>query len=1011
MMSRQPIEPTERGGPGPIIGPASAASSPAAGGRVGRYVIQAVLGRGGMGVVYRAWDPTLRRAVAIKQIVGGGDDEGLERFLREARVAARLRHPGIVGVIEIGVADGCPFIVMDLVEGESLETRLDREPLPARALARCIRDVALAIQHAHDHGVVHRDVKPQNLLLDRSGGILVTDFGLARDEATRRHLTLSGDTLGTPAYMAPEQAAGRSVGPPADIWALGAVLYRGLAGRPPFVGQSALIVLQNVLAGDLEPLRRVARSVDPGLAAVVHRCLERDQADRYARAGEVAEELDRWLAGGAPRALGEAGILGRTRRWLKRSGAWTGAAVAALAVTSGISFGIGIAVAPDAGPAAATSVAPPSTPPAPTPESPANGHLTPAEVAARRGALRVENELDLQRASNALIRDAGPDAGRVLADRLAELSEEIRRAVRPEDARLSLADRAVLVERRVPRARLYLTQVCVNALTAIDPELAPDAIDAYLAVEVEIGRAMHAMVALCVTGGHRAREVARRAEKRFGHDPLWPGVAPYIDLLDRTLEDAPERMPSAPGPKDDPIELLEARAVDHIARREGVEAERIAARVIELDPGNGIGWRLRGTARRILGRLDGAERDLRRALEIDPRDALSLVQRSYVHIARGDAAGARDDALAATRIDPDNAAAWSALLGASHALGDEVTLRRALDRAIELAPGHVTLRKERATRRIASREYRGAIEDLEAAVRAAPDDAGARRDLAYSLAMAGQPTRAVEAIEVAIRLQPGDLETLTYRARIREMLGDPAGAVADADRVIAGGRDELDIRWIRARSRRFAGDPRGARDDLGVILERSPTDGQAWRMSAVVLATLGEIDDAERHAVRAIELDPGDLTARVTRARLRENRGDIDGAFAEYERVLAVDPRRAEALTGRARLHAARLDWGRAREDLDRAVAAEKSDASLWCERGFFRLGRSDPDGALEDFEVALGLRAEFPSALAGRGLVRMRGGQVDLARDDFQRYLELAPNGREASLVRDSLRKIDAGR
>ncbi|MEZ0230895.1 MAG: serine/threonine-protein kinase, partial [Planctomycetota bacterium] len=211
---------------------------PMDGKRVGSYALGEELGRGGMGVVYRAFDTNLRRPVALKMILDASraDLEERERFEREARATAKLSHPGIVQVFDAGVHEGKPFLVMELVEGRSFETVLSgKEALTPRRVAEVVRGVAEALQHAHEHGVVHRDVKPQNVLLDREGRPRLVDFGLARDSATN-NLTVTGSILGTPAYLAPEQARGesRGQGPAIDIYALGAVLYRALVGRPPF---------------------------------------------------------------------------------------------------------------------------------------------------------------------------------------------------------------------------------------------------------------------------------------------------------------------------------------------------------------------------------------------------------------------------------------------------------------------------------------------------------------------------------------------------------------------------------------------------------------------------------------------------------------------------------------------------------------------------------------------------------------------------------------------------------
>jgi len=268
----------------------------------GRYALLGELGRGGMGVVYRAWDVSLRRAAAIKMIldVGRAGSTRSARFLREAAATARLRHPHIVAVHEVGEDRGRPFLVMDLVDGESLEDRLEREGgLPPRRSADLVAQLAEALEHAHAEGVVHRDVKPGNVMVDREGRAHLMDFGLARDRTDEDALTREGQLLGTPSYMAPEQAAGQRAaqGPLSDVYGLGAVLYRLLVGRPPFEADSVVELSRKVVVDEPDPPRRVDPGVHPDLETIALRCLEKDPARRYPSAGALAEDLRRFLAG------------------------------------------------------------------------------------------------------------------------------------------------------------------------------------------------------------------------------------------------------------------------------------------------------------------------------------------------------------------------------------------------------------------------------------------------------------------------------------------------------------------------------------------------------------------------------------------------------------------------------------------------------------------------------------------------------------------------------------------
>ncbi len=261
------------------------------------------LGEGGMGVVYRARDVRLDRPRAIKVIRRGPfvGDEARDRFNREARAVARLDHAGVVRIYALGEHEGLLYICMEYLEGGSLQTRLRQGPLEVRAAADLVRRLALAVQHAHDNRVLHRDLKPGNVLLSADGTPKVGDFGLAKLLDIDDDLTHAGAVLGTPSYMAPEQAEGRSgdVREPTDVWSLGAILYECLTGRPPFKGETRSETLEQVKRQAPEPPRRLRPEVPAGLEAICLKCLEKEPRRRYATAGELADDLRNWLDGKA----------------------------------------------------------------------------------------------------------------------------------------------------------------------------------------------------------------------------------------------------------------------------------------------------------------------------------------------------------------------------------------------------------------------------------------------------------------------------------------------------------------------------------------------------------------------------------------------------------------------------------------------------------------------------------------------------------------------------------------
>jgi WD40 repeat protein/serine/threonine protein kinase len=341
--------------------------------KLGPYELVRLLGRGGMGAVWEALDTRLNRRVALKVMVAGehASAEDTERFRREAQNSAKLRHPNIVPVHDFGIEAGQQYLVMDLVDGVMLGDALRQRQFTYREKAMLLEKVARAVQYAHEQGVIHRDLKPSNIMLESKGGgssvreagdgtgsqqpteaargtavnpqcaipnpqslePLVMDFGLAKDIAKDSSLSQSGQVLGTPAYMPPEQAEGRvkDVGPRSDVYSLGAILYEMLTGRVPFTGENAMQVLRAACHDDPIPPRRITPDVPDDLQTICLKCLEKEAAKRYGSAQALAEDVGRWL-NGEPVAARPASPTERLAKWVRRRP--TAAALIAVSVVA-----------------------------------------------------------------------------------------------------------------------------------------------------------------------------------------------------------------------------------------------------------------------------------------------------------------------------------------------------------------------------------------------------------------------------------------------------------------------------------------------------------------------------------------------------------------------------------------------------------------------------------------------------------------------------------------------------
>jgi WD40 repeat protein len=289
---------------------------------VAGYEILDELGRGGMGVVYRARHVGLNRQVALKMILAGTHAGAAQvaRFRAEAEAVARLQHPNIIQIHDVGTQDGRPYLSLELVQGASLARHVNGVPQPAVQVARWVQTLARAVEAAHRKGVIHRDLKPSNILLADDGTLKITDFGLAKSMGTATGLTHTDSVLGSPSYMAPEQAEGdaKQVGPAADIYALGAILYELLTGRPPFKAATALETLEQVKTIEPVPPGRLQPGLARDLDTICLKCLEKLPIRRYTSAGALADELGRFLQH-EPIIARPIGRLERCARWCRRN--------------------------------------------------------------------------------------------------------------------------------------------------------------------------------------------------------------------------------------------------------------------------------------------------------------------------------------------------------------------------------------------------------------------------------------------------------------------------------------------------------------------------------------------------------------------------------------------------------------------------------------------------------------------------------------------------------------------
>ncbi|MBI3268804.1 MAG: protein kinase [Planctomycetes bacterium] len=970
--------------------PPAAARPEPAGEPFGRYRLLGELGRGGMGVVYKAWDGELKRIVALKMLLSeaGPGPEEVARFLREARSAGRLRHPNIVPVHDVSTHNGRHYFTMDFIDGQGLDAV--KATLPPRRFLEVLRDVALALQAAHESGVVHRDVKPANILLDGAGRPYVTDFGLAKEvqEGRARVVTMTGVVVGTPSYMSPEQAGGEAarVGPRSDVWSLGVMLYEHLAGELPFVESSPVQTVMAILQREPDPPSRVTarrghgRRVHRDLETIALKCLEKDPDRRYAQAGELGADLGRYLEG-EPIEARPISTLDRWARRVRRHRALAATVATAAAVVAGIA--VAFLLQRQAGEARMRE-------------------LSRAEALAQAGkldeAIRVYAEL--------LREDPHFVAARLPRARA------LARAGRRAEARADLDELLALdaaagpawLERGVLRARSGDDAGAIGDLTRC----------------------------LALLPGNELA-LATRGWSKVNTRDVDGGMADFEDAAARATTRPVRAL------------ALAGRGTVLARREELVAARKALDEALALDLDLSRAWLERGRLSFREGRFADAERDASEALARDAAGIEALLDRARARHALLADEGALEDANAARQRAPNELAPAWALARYTFEPAQALV---ALDALLVKWPAFGEASLLRGWLRLSAGDARAA-EDFEEARQRLQRPAHALAGLAATVLRKGDAAGALRLLDQALAADPEASEVHGYRAEALAHAGDAAGARAEYENCEALSRavrpdgialERLESTWreyhdsLRAD---FLRDPMlyaaAAIVKMGRwLLREHPHCGRAALLQARALWMVGQFDRALALATEATQRDPYLAEAWLLRAslhtdvvRLREPAtalgeaeragllaagdpraverigmarflaDDFAGALEAYDRALALAPdlavlhqRRADALRALGREVEARASLVLARKARPDAVAAQ---TYLAVGRFFGEQGQFDQ--AVVFCTKALEEAPRSPVVLNERGERNWSLGKLDRAYLDMAHGMEIEPS------------------
>jgi eukaryotic-like serine/threonine-protein kinase len=998
----QPAGPDATGGHDRIgstqPGGGNSATAPLTGGmpKIPGYELLEKLGQGGMGVVYKARQVGLNRLVAVKMIRGGEQarPEQFVRFRVEAEAVARLRHPNIIQVHDIGAVDELPFVSLELLDGGDLADRLAGSPQPGRAAAELLVTLAQAIEVAHQAGIVHRDLKPTNILFTADGVPKITDFGLAKRLESDSNQTETGQIMGSPSYMAPEQARGhtKDVGPPADLYALGAIFYEMLTGRPPFKGETPIETIRQVTDDEVVPPSRLVPRVARDLETICLKCLNKEPQKRYPSAQALAEDLQRFLRG-EPIKARPTPLLERVAKWARRR------PVAASVAGMGFSSFVGLTIG---------------------------------------GALYEHNQRILE-ANQIRLERSFHDEGNSLIDQARQSAtvDELAQA----ELQLSTFSERIKPDAHLANLKARVEEALALVAARLKDERSREATkesDRQSRARFQHFRDLRSQAQLLATGFgvsgddrvEKLRTSVREALAIYARDPRlaeteWTLTDPLPAVRTRA-----EQSQVSEGSYDLLLELSQ-----HVEPAVGL---RILGQALRLHPAPTAAFHLRrADCLARAGDRTGRDREEQLAREYPPVSALDHYLVGREHYLRREFPEALSSFDTAVRLDPDQTGAQLLLALSEYnvrpkRLGEARYNLGTVIRGHPDLPGLYLLRAliqgEEAVLALAAVDPQGPGESAALKQQAAAAFKAAEADYASVLErqpgadyrhvllvnrgtmflQAGQLDRSLADLEAAIGLKPADHSAYMSLALLHQRQGRVEAASLAFARAIERTKDSATKAALyRSRALLFSSrkdlpaDRRiAAIADLDEAIRLQPPDSPEAAGNHVERARLllggGRHEEALAACAVAIQLVPDHAEAhrlRISSLLALNRHGEVLSSCQTY---LAREKPTVEILemSGLARLAAE--DHAGAIDDFTRALGLHPEPAlavktRLLNRRGWAHHFTDAPRLALFDFEASLRLVKDQSDALGGRGLARIRLGQWRPAVADAEAAVRLA--------------------
>jgi serine/threonine-protein kinase len=973
-------------------------------GRLDHYEVLEVIGKGGMGVVYKARDLQLNRLVALKMIRASlqDDAEQLQRFLTEAEAVAQLQHANIVPIFEIGRCKGLPYFTLEWVPGGSLAHKLKAGPLPAATAARLLEQVAQGIQAAHQRGIVHRDLKPDNVLLAEDGTPRVADFGLAKRVEVDDGGTVTGVVLGTPSYMAPEQAGGknRQVGPASDVYALGTILYEMLTGRPPFKAATVLDTLLQVRNDEPAAPSLLQSKVPRDLETICLKCLRKEPEKRYLSAAALAEDLQRFQRG-EPIQARPVGRVERTWRWGRQHPAQAGlVAAGVLALVLGTAAVVYRQQQRQHGR-----------------EQARTGLIRVVELRERYRFKDAEAMLEQVRG---WVRQA---ADRDWDTRLEQAVADLALARDLDDVTQKGATR---VEGMWNAAWVRAEYQDVFARHRFDvlagdiDELARSIRDS--AVRENIVAALDDL-ARAETDPQRKQRLLRLANRADEPDSWRQAVRQAVaekdggrlrQLVRRSAEGKPTPqvillLADALGPKsDEPTALLRHMQMErpsdfwvsialggHLAQQGRYqEAAECALVTVALRPDSAPAHYNLGLARHHTGKEDEAIAWYQKAIALDPGYAQAHVNLGLALDARGKVQEAIASYKRAIALDPRLAQAHNNLGTALQGKGQVEEAIACYQKAITLDPKLAIAHAALGNALLAKGQHDEAIACYRQALALDPKFAPAHNNLGNALTAKGKVDEAIACYHKAIALDPKN-------AAAHSNLGFGLKDKGKAEEAIACFKRAIDLtpEFARAHAGLGIALADNGKVDAAIACYRKaialdPKLAQAHSSLGIALYGKGKVDEAIACYQKAIDLDPKNARLHHNLGIALKGKGQVDEAMACYRKAISLDPKFAQthyslgvALYGKGKVDEAIACWRTAR-DLDPTHA--KTHNNL----GFALFGKGQVDEAIACYQRAIALDPKLVQAHSNLGFLLMQQGNFLEAQKVLDRCLALVRPG-----------------